>query len=78
MAPVGPSDKKHAMKSNLPGVVQGAVVRLMTSNKTFAGLLRKGDRQAKGSLTGVVYETLKSGQNLHRNGMTGAGYEDDR
>ena len=78
MAPVGQSEKTHAMKSNLPGVVQGAVVRSMTLNKTFAVLLQTGDRQAKGDLTGVIYETLKSGQNLHLDGMTGAGYEDGR
>lgn len=78
MAPVGQSEKKHAMTSNLPGVVQGAVVRSMTLNKTFARLLQTGDRQARGNLTGVIYETLESGQNLHLDGMTGAGYEDAR
>ena len=64
MAQVDQSDKSLAMKGNLPGMVQGAVVRAMTSNNDLAKLLLKGDRQAMGILTDLIYDILKSGEKL--------------
>jgi type I restriction enzyme R subunit len=64
MAQVDQSEKELAMKGNLPGTVQGAVVRSMTSNNALAKLLLKGDRQAMGILTDLVYDILKSGEKL--------------
>ena len=64
MAQVGQSDKELAMKGNLPGAVQGAVVRSMTSNNALAKLLLKSDRQAMGILTDIIYDILKSGERL--------------
>lgn len=64
MAQVDQSDKALAMKGNLPGAVQGAVVRAMTSNSDLAKLLLKGDRQAMGILTDLIYDLLKSGDRI--------------
>jgi len=64
MAQVDQSEKRLAMKGNLPGAVQGAVVRAMTSNNSLATILLKGDRQAMGVLTNIVYDILKSGEKL--------------
>lgn len=64
MAQVGQSDKRLAMKGNLPGSVQSAVVRALASNKTLASLLLKEDRQAMSILTDIVYDILKTGEKL--------------
>ena len=64
MAQVNQSDKQLAMKGNLPGSVQNAVVRSLTSNKSLASLLLKEDRQAMGILTNIIYDILKSGEKL--------------
>jgi len=64
MAQVKQSDKQLAMKGNLPGSVQNAVVRSLTSNKSLASLLLKEDRQAMGILTNIIYDILKSGDKL--------------
>lgn len=64
MAQVDQSDKALAMKGNLPGAVQGAVARAMTSNGDLAKLLLREDRQAMGILTDLIYDLLKSGEKL--------------
>lgn len=64
MAQVGQSDKELAMKGNLPGAVEGAVARSMTSNNALAKLLLKGDRQAMGILTDIIYDILRSGEKI--------------
>ena len=71
MAQVGQSEKELAMKGNLPGAVQGAVVRSMTSNNALAKLLLKGDKQAMGILTDIIYDILKSGEKLDLDGLPG-------
>lgn len=69
MAQVDQSGKDLAMKGNLPGAVQGAVVRAMTSNSSLATLLLKNDRQAMGILTNIIYDILKSGEKLDLDGL---------
>jgi type I restriction enzyme R subunit len=69
MAQVEQSDKHLAMKGNLPGAVQAAVVRAMTSNNALAKLLLQGDRQAMGVFTSLIYDLLKSGENIDFNGL---------
>jgi type I restriction enzyme, R subunit len=64
MAQVRQSDKALAMKGNLPGSVQNAVVRSLASNRSLASLLLKEDRQAMGILTNIIYDILKSGEKL--------------
>lgn len=69
MAQVGQSDKGLAMKGNLPGTVQGAVVRAMSSNNALAKILLQGDRQAMGILTNIIYDILKSGEKIDLDGI---------
>ena len=64
MAQVGKADKDLALKGNLPGAVQKAVLRAMTSNNALATLLLKSDRQSLGVLTNVIYDLLRAGENL--------------
>lgn len=64
MAQVEKADKDLALKGNLPGAVQKAVVRAMTSNNALATLLLKSDRQSLGVLTNVIYDLLRAGENL--------------
>mgnify|MGYP001940215000 CR=1 FL=1 len=64
MAQVARSDKQLAMKGNLPGAVQKAVVRAMTSNNALAKLLLKEDKQAMGIFMDIVYDILKTGKKL--------------
>ncbi|MBP0447329.1 hypothetical protein J8J14_21405 [Roseomonas sp. SSH11] len=72
MAQVGRTEKELAMKGNLPGAVQGAIVRLMTSNNALAKLLLKGDKQAMGILPDIIYDILKSGEKLNLDDLSGA------
>ncbi|PXW57734.1 DEAD/DEAH box helicase family protein [Methylobacterium sp. B4] len=72
MAQVHQSEKELAMKGNLPGAVQGAVVRAMTSNSSLATLLLKNDHQAMGILTNIIYDILKSGEKLDLDGLKDA------
>ena len=62
MAQVEKADKDLALKGNLPGAVQNAVVRAMASNNALAALLMKNDRQAMSILTNLVYDLLKAGK----------------
>jgi type I restriction enzyme R subunit len=62
MAQVDQSDKDLAMKGNLPGAVQAAVVRSMASNSALAALLMKNDRQAMSILSNLIYDLLKAGK----------------
>lgn len=54
--------KDQALKGNLPGAVQQAVVRAMRSNTSLATLLLKEDRQGIGMLTSMIYDMIKSGE----------------
>ena len=53
------------MKGNLPGAVQAAVVRAMSSHSALATLLLSKDRKALPILEGVIYEILKRGEALN-------------
>jgi type I restriction enzyme R subunit len=61
-AQVAENPKDQALKGNLPGAVQQAVVRAMTSNTSLATLLLKEDRQGIGMLTSMIYDMIKSGE----------------
>jgi len=43
----------------------------MTSNNALAKLLLKGDKQAMGILTDIIYDILKSGEKLDLEGISG-------
>ena len=64
MAQIQKNTKDQAMKGNLPGAVQSAVVRAMSSHNTLASLLLSKDRQSLPILEGVIYDLLKRGENL--------------
>src|SRR6056297_2921458 len=64
MAQINKNNKDQAMKGNLPGAVQAAVVRAMSSHSALATLLLSKDRQALPILEGVIYEILKRGEAL--------------
>ncbi len=64
MAQIDNNSKDQAMKGNLPGAVQAAVVRAMSSHSALATLLLSKDRQALPILEGVIYEILKRGEAL--------------
>ena len=53
------------MKGNLPGAVQAAVVRAISSHSALANLLLSKDRQALPILEGVISEILKRGEALN-------------
>lgn len=61
MAQVERNDKTSAMKGNLPGAVEAAIARAMSSHATLATLLLKSDRQALKLLIPMVYDLLKQG-----------------
>lgn len=64
MAQVQNNPKQQALKGNLPGAVQGAVVRAMSSSSALATLLLKADKQSMGILTNIIYDILKNGEDL--------------
>lgn len=64
MAQVDKNPKTQALKGNLPGAVQGAVVRAMTSHSKLASMLLKEDKQSLSILTNMIYDMLKSGENI--------------
>jgi len=65
MAQIEKNTKDQAMKGNLPGAVQAAVVRAISSHNALATLLLSKDRQALPILEGIIYEVLKSGKALN-------------
>jgi len=64
MAQVNENPKEQALRGNLPGAVQKAVVRAMTSNRDLAKLVLKEDSQAIDILTATVYDLLITGERL--------------
>lgn len=64
MAQIEKNTKDQAMKGHLPGAVQGAVVRAMSSHNALATLLLSKDRQGLPILHGIIYDLLKRGERL--------------
>lgn len=60
MAQVDQNPKDQALKGNLPGAVEAAIARAMTSHTVLATLLLKSDKQAIGILTNMVYDLIKN------------------
>ena len=55
------NSKGQALKGILPGAVQSAVVRGMTSNDKLARQLLREEKQGLGILTSLVYDLIKTG-----------------
>ena len=72
LAQIDKNTKDQALKGNLPGAVQGAVVRAMTSNNALASLLLKSDKQGLGILTNMIYDILKSGNDINLDDLDAA------
>ena len=64
MAQVESNTRVQAMKGNLPGAVQQAVVRALSSHQKLATQVLKSDRQGMSALVDVIYEMLRDGKNL--------------
>ena len=73
MALVENNTKHDSMKGSLPGAVQSAVIRAMSSHSTLAGRLLGKDKQALPILHGIIYDILKQNQDLRI-----TGYPEDR
>jgi type I restriction enzyme R subunit len=65
MAQVESNTREQAMKGNLPGAVQQAVVRALSSHQKLATQVLKSDRQGMASLIDVVYEVLREGKDIN-------------
>jgi len=63
-AQVEENSKAQALKGSLPGAVQGAVVRAMSSNNALATHLLKEDKQGIGILTNLIYDLIKAGNDI--------------
>lgn len=64
MAQVESNTREQAMKGNLPGAVQQAVVRALSSHQKLATQVLKADRQGMAALTDVVYGLLRDGKHI--------------
>lgn len=59
MAQIETNTREQAMKGNLPGAVQSAVVRALSSHQKLATILLKADKQAMTAFTDLIYELDK-------------------
>lgn len=59
MAQVENNTREQVMKGNLPGAVEQAVVRALTSHQKLATLLLKADKQSMSAFTNIVYELVR-------------------
>lgn len=64
MAQVANNPREVALRGNIGGTVQAAVVRAMQSHQTLAEHVLQQDRQALEPLVGLIYELIKSGRNI--------------
>jgi len=64
VAQVGSNTREQAMKGNLPGAVQHAVVRALSSHEKLATQVLKADRHGMAALVDVIYELLRDGKNI--------------
>lgn len=60
--------RQQAMKGNLPGAVQQAVVRALVSHQKLATLVLKSDQQAMGALTDIVYDLIHDKRSIDLDG----------
>ena len=63
-AQVEENSKDQALKGSLPGAVQSAVVRAMSSNNALATHLLKEDKQGLGILTNLIYDLIKANKDI--------------
>ena len=71
MAQIENNSREQAMKGNLPGAVQNAVVRALTSHQKLATVLLNADKQVMAAFIDLIYE-IDSGQRTLDIGDQGA------
>jgi type I restriction enzyme R subunit len=64
MAQVENNSRDQAMKGNLPGAVQQAVVRALSSHQKLATLVLKSDQQAMTALTDIIYDLIREQRSI--------------
>lgn len=67
VAQVENNTREQALKGNLPGAVQQAVVRALSSHQTLATLVLKSDKQAMSGLIEMIYDLVRNHQTLDLN-----------
>lgn len=68
MAQVDNNDFDQALKGNLPGAVEQAVVRALSSHEALAGMLLKADEASLQTFTRLIYDVLKHRQPIDVSG----------
>jgi len=71
MAQIAQNSKEDALRGNLPGTVEGAVARALTSHQALAELLLQQDRQIMRPFVELIYELAKSGKRIDLDGLGG-------
>jgi type I restriction enzyme R subunit len=69
-AQVDRNTREQALKGNLEGVIQDAIMRSETSYKDMTEHLMDRDRQAFNMFMNVVYDIMKSGQHIDLNNLS--------
>jgi type I restriction enzyme R subunit len=64
MAQIANNPREVAMRGNINGAIQSALVRAMMSHQAQAEHLLKNDQQALAPFTSLIYELLKAGKNI--------------
>ncbi len=65
VAQVENNTREQALNGNLPGAVQQAVVRVLSSHQTLATLVLKSDKQAMSGLIEMIYDLVRDHQTLN-------------
>lgn len=68
MAQIQENPKEDALRGNLPGAVEGAVARALTSHQSLAELLLQQDRQGMRPFIELVYQLAKEGKRIDLGG----------
>ncbi|MDA8027020.1 MAG: hypothetical protein M0T78_10865 [Actinomycetota bacterium] len=64
MAQIENNSREQVMRGNLPGAVQNAVVRALTSHQKLATVLLMADKQAMAAFIELIYELDKDHREL--------------
>lgn len=65
VAQVENNTREQALKGNLPGAVQQAVVRALSSHQALATLVLKSDKQAMSGLIEIIYDLVRNHQTIN-------------
>lgn len=64
MAQIANNPREVAMRGNINGAIQSALVRAMMSHQAQAEHLLKNDQQSLAPFTSLIYELLKARKNI--------------